>query len=123
MLLVGLIFGRLDFAGLVAVDIVGALLAAFSLTFGLVVFSAFIADAIVGLAIGRLIAISDGSRWADAIRLAIGSALVVIVTSFPDVGGIVKLLVILIALGAVTNVIWTSRQRPPIALPVPPAAA
>ena len=118
MVLVSLVFGRLDFAGFVALDIAGTLLAAFGLTFGLVVFAAFVADAIVGLAIGRLVSIAETSRWADVVRLAIGSALVVVVTSFPEVGGIAKLLVILVGLGAFCSVIWDRRQRPSLAVPV-----
>ena len=120
MVLVCLIFGRLDFAGFVAIDIVGTILAILGLTFGLVLFAAFIADAIVGLAIGRLVSLAETSRWADLIRLAIGSAIVVIVTSFPEVGGIIKLLVILVGLGAFCGVIWDARQRPTVAAPVAP---
>ena len=123
MLIVGLVFGQLDFSGVVAIDIVGTVVAGLGLTLGVIVFAAFVADAIVGMAIGRLIAISDGP-WADAIRLSIGAAMVVVVTSFPGVGGIVKLLVILVALGAFCNDLWDQRrQRRLAATPVPPVAA
>jgi len=121
MTLVAVTFGPLDFGDIVAIDIAGALLAGFGLTLSLIVFSAFIADALVGLAVGRLLAVSETSRWADVLRLAFGAALVVIVTSFPDVGGIVKLLVILVALGAASTAFWDSRRRGAVAEPPPPA--
>jgi cytoskeletal protein CcmA (bactofilin family) len=120
MVVVSLIFGRLDFGGFVAIDIIGSILAILGLTFGLIVFSAFIADAVVGLAIGRLVSLAESSRWADVIRLAIGAWIVVIVTSFPGVGGIIKFLVILVGLGAFCNVIWESRQRGTVVVPVAP---
>lgn len=120
MILVSLAFGQLEFGGFVAVDVAGSLLAIFSLTFVLIVFSAFVTDAIVGLAIGRLVSVAETSRWAEVIRLAIGSALVVVLTSFPQVGGLVKLLVILVGLGAFCNELWDSRRRPPVAAPVIP---
>ena len=116
MLIVGLIFGQLDFGGVVAIDIVGTVVAGLGLTLGVVVFAAFIADAIVGMAIGRLIAISGGP-WADTIRLAIGAAMVVVVTSFPGVGGFVKLLVVLVALGAFCNDLWDQRKQRRTATP------
>jgi hypothetical protein len=123
MVIVTIIFGQLEFGGFVAIDIIGTLLAGFGLTFGLVLFSAYVADAIVGLAIGRLVSIADTSRWAEVIRLAIGAALVVLVTSFPEVGSIVKLLVILVGLGAFFYAIRESRRRTGVVVPVPQAAA
>ena len=123
MLLVTVVFGRLDFAGLVALDVIGTFLAAFGVVFGLVIFSAFVADAIVGLALGRLVSVADTGPWADVIRLLIGSALVVLVTSFPGIGAIVKLLVILVALGAMGGVIWQRwRPRPATVVMQPPAS-
>lgn len=123
MVLLGIAFGELGFAGFVAIDVVGGLLAAFGLTFAVVLFSAFIADAIVGSAIGRFVAVAEGSRWADVIRLAVGAALVVVVTSFPTLGGIVKLLVILVGLGAFAGVLWDRRRRPSPPVPAPPPVA
>jgi cytoskeletal protein CcmA (bactofilin family) len=119
--LFGLAFGVLGFGGFVALDFIGGLLTIVSLTFGLVVFGAFVADAIVGSAIGQLVSLGEGSRSADLIRLAVGAALVVVLTSFPDLGELVKLLVILIGLGAAGTVVWESR-RPPAATAAVPVA-
>jgi cytoskeletal protein CcmA (bactofilin family) len=121
MVLLGVAFGELGFDGFVLIDLVGGLLAAFGISFAIVFFSAFIADAIVGSAIGRLVAIADGSRWAGVIRLAVGAALVVVLTSFPTLGSIVKLLVILVGLGAFAGVLWDRRRRP--AAPMSPVLA
>jgi hypothetical protein len=128
MLIVALAFGPLDFGGVVAIDVVGTVIAIAGLTLGLIAFSAFVADAIVALAIGRLVALSDTGRWTEVIRLSIGAALVVVVTSFPEVGGVIKLLVILVALGAFTSTAWERRRRPavpphPLEPPGAPAAA
>ncbi len=123
MVLVSFAFGELGFAGIAAFDVIGSLLVASGLTFGLLIFSAFIADAIVGSAIGRLVALAEGSRWAEVIRLAVGSALVVMVTSFPGIGEIVKLLVILVGLGAFVGIVWDARRRPEPAVVVPSAGA
>jgi cytoskeletal protein CcmA (bactofilin family) len=112
MVLVAVVFGRLDFVGFVALDIVGSLLAGAGLTFGLILFSAFIADAIVGLAIGRLVALAEPNRWEGIIRLASGAAIVVIATSFPEIGGVIKVLVVLIGLGAVAIHLWEGRRQP-----------
>ena len=123
MVFVTMVFGRLDFAGLVAMDVVGTFLAAFGVVFGLVVFSAFIADAIVGLALGRLVSVADTGPWGDVIRLLIGSALVVVVTSFPEIGAVVKLLVILVALGAAGSVIWQRWRSRRVAVGMSPPIA
>ena len=114
--LLGVAFGELGFAGFVAIDIVGGVVAAVGLTFALVVFCAFIADAIVGSAVGRFLALAETSRWASVTRLTVGAALVVVLTSFPGFGGVVKLLVILVGLGAFASVLW-ERRRQPIAEP------
>ena len=123
MVFVTMVFGRLDFAGLVAMDVVVTFLAAFGVVFGLVVFSAFIADAIVGLALGRLVSVADTGPWGDVIRLLIGSALVVVVTSFPEIGAVVKLLVILVALGAAGSVTWQRWRSRRVAVGMSPPIA
>jgi cytoskeletal protein CcmA (bactofilin family) len=119
--LLAISFGELGFVGFVAIDLVGGGLVIVGLLFGLVVFSAFVADAIVASAIGRLVSVADGSRWSDVIRLIVGAALIVVVTSFPTVGSVVKLLVILLGLGAFAGVLWDARRRPVPTVIGPPA--
>jgi hypothetical protein len=49
----------------------------------------------------------------------VGAALVVVLTSFPAIGGLIKLLVILVALGAVCTVALDLRRGRLIAMPPP----
>jgi hypothetical protein len=65
------------------------------------------------------------SRWQEVAMLALGLALVVIVTSLPIIGGIAKLVVIILGLGALALAAWSGwrgRRVPPpaSAQPVPP---
>jgi len=123
MILFAILFGLLQVGTLVAIELVGGLLAIFVVTFGFVLATAFVADALVGLTLARL-AMADltkgttaESRWRDLGLLAVGAALVVIATTIPIVGGWVKLAVILFGLGAFA-VAWWQRWRSPA-----PAAA
>jgi hypothetical protein len=77
---------------------------------------AFIADAIAGIATGRLFSSWDrpASRGHDLRALALGAAIVVILTAIPFIGGAVKLLVVLVGLGAI---LLRGRRRPAAAEP------
>jgi cytoskeletal protein CcmA (bactofilin family) len=116
------VLGILGFEGLAGIDLFGGVIAALALVLAFVIFAAFVGDAIVGLALGRLIATPESSRWADVLRLVVGSAIVVLVTSFPGIGDGAKLLVVLAALGAVSLAFVEWRQRPISAAPAPPPA-
>jgi hypothetical protein len=116
LLAVGL--GALTFGGLAGLDLFAGFVAIAGLTLAFVVAIGFVVDAVVGLAIGRLIAgaldrpsaggaATTSARWPDLAILAIGVAIVVIVSSLPVVGGWVKLLVIFVGLGA----LWLAWRR------------
>ena len=117
MVLLGLLFGLLRIGSLVAIEIVAGTLAIGVGTFLFVLAAAFLADALVGLALARMaMSMALPSRWRELGRLAAGAAVVVIVTSIPIVGGWVKLAVILFGLGALTIAGWEgwrARRRPP----------
>ena len=101
IVLLAILFGVLQLGALVAIEIVGGLLAIFVATFGFVLAIAFVADLVVGLGIGRLVARGPQAGWWQRFAwLAAGIAIVVIVTSLPIIGGIAKLLVVLFGLGA-----------------------
>ncbi|MDP9250695.1 MAG: hypothetical protein M3O78_04945, partial [Chloroflexota bacterium] len=107
IILLAILFGVLTLGSLAAIAFFAGLLALFAATFALVLVASFIADGVVGLAIARLVAPSTGEgRWGEFGLLAIGSALVVAVTSIPAVGWIFKLTVILVGLGAVVLASW-----------------
>jgi hypothetical protein len=138
--LLAILFGLLGFGTLVAIDIFGAFFAIAGATLALIVAAAYVADAIVGVALARLVAVragwlpaaTEGStrtelRWTDIGLVAGGVLVVVVLTSLPIVGWLVKLLVVLLGLGA----IWLAlRDERPVALgtqgaqaPTPPAPA
>jgi cytoskeletal protein CcmA (bactofilin family) len=136
MVLLAILFAILTLGALVAIDLVGGIVAFLVLTLGFGLAASFFADVLVGLTIGRLvlpaIGLRSGSdRWQDLGVLAVGAALVVIVTSLPVVGWFAKLLVVLFGLGAIAIATWLgwrgrsgtpAAQAPPAAPDLPPAA-
>lgn len=120
MVLLALILGALGFDGLLGIDIFGGIVLICAITLAFIVAAAFLVDAIVGLALARLIGARSGrlggvsgsavsrDRWADFGLLAIGVAIVVVLTSLPIVGGWIKLVVVLLGLGA----LWLARGGP-----------
>jgi cytoskeletal protein CcmA (bactofilin family) len=109
VLLLGILLGLLGLGGLFATLIFGVLLFLLALAFFLTVVFAFVAPAVVGLAVGRLL-LRDGSglrRWA---ALLIGVLLVVAISSIPVVGGVIGFLIALFGLGAVVLTLWHRRR-------------
>jgi cytoskeletal protein CcmA (bactofilin family) len=109
--LVAVVLGLLTLGGLVALTVAAGVLAmlATSLFFFLSVF--FVADAIVGLALGRL-ALRRGaelSRPADLGALALGVAVLAVVGVVPLLGPLVRLLTALVGLGALLQILWRTR--------------
>jgi hypothetical protein len=120
MVLLALILGALGFDGLLGIDIFGGIVLICAITLAFIVAAAFLVDAIVGLGLARLIGARSGrlgrvsgstlsrDRWADFGLLAVGVAIVVVLTSLPIVGGWLKLVVVLLGLGA----LWLARGGP-----------
>lgn len=107
MVLLGLLFGLIRIGSLVAIEIVAGSLLISVVTFLFVLAVAFLADAVVGLALARMtLKLVLPSRWRELGRLAAGAAAVVIVTSIPIVGGWVKLVVVLLGIGALSIAAW-----------------
>jgi len=128
-ILLAIVFGLLTFGALAAIDVIATFLFAFVLTFVFVISAAFLADALVGLAIGRWVLPAIGmrvstDRWSELGLLAVGAAVVVILSAIPVLGGLVKLVVVLVGLGALALAawsMWTGRPRP--ASPAMPPSA
>jgi hypothetical protein len=112
MILFAILFGLLQVGSLVAIDVIGWLLAIGVVTFLFILAAAFGADALVGLTVARwaVARMTSGtereSRWQELGLLAAGVAGVVILTSIPILGGWVKLAVILFGLGAFAVAWW-----------------
>ena len=127
MVVLAFLFAVLTLGSLVGIELFGGILAILALTLGFIIGASFLADAVVGLAIGRVLLPlmgmrSNPDRWQQLGILAVGAALVVIVTSIPEVGWIAKLGVILFGLGAMLVAAWFAMRRRPVdpAAPVPP---
>lgn len=127
MVVLAFLFAVLTLGAIVAIEIFGGILAILALTLGFVIGASFLADAVVGLAIGRVLLPlmgmrTDPDRWQQLGLLAVGAALVVIVTSIPEVGWIAKLGVILFGLGAMLVAAWFAMRHRPVdpGAPVPP---
>ncbi len=115
--LLSIVFGLLGFGSLVATLGSGALLVIAVLTFAFALVIAFVGDAIVGLAAGGLLLRSGegATRVRSLAAMAIGLAVVVILTAIPVIGGILELLVVLIAVGALLLVARRRREPAPAA--------
>jgi cytoskeletal protein CcmA (bactofilin family) len=138
LIVLAIVFGLLTLGALAAIESIAGILFLIVLTFAFIVAVAFLADALVGLALGRWIAGAfnmrvSADRWSELGLLALGAAVVAILAAIPVVGWIVKLAVVLGGLGALVLAAWTmwqSRRRPTAppawqsapAAPEPPAA-
>jgi len=107
MVLLAIVLGLLRLGSLLGIELIGTLLAIGVVSFGFFLAVAFVGDVVVALALGRLLA-SDPlrSRWQELGLLIAGAVVVVIATSLPYVGGLLKLGVVVLGLGALAVVAW-----------------
>ena len=132
MILAAVALGSISLDGLAGIAIWAGLVDLMVSTFALVVAAAFVVDAVVGLALAQLVARGWAqSRWQELFLLVVGALIVVAATSLPEIGGIVKLCVIVLGVGAMTVAAaeaWQRRHPPAapswgaqVAAPTPPA--
>jgi cytoskeletal protein CcmA (bactofilin family) len=113
VILLAIIFGALGFGSLVAIDLIAGILGISALVLLLVVVAAFVVDALVGLALGRLLGRTFASdRRRELAILALGAALVVLATYIPVGGALVKFVVACLGLGALLLTLNGLRRRP-----------
>jgi cytoskeletal protein CcmA (bactofilin family) len=99
--LVAVLLGLLGLGSLTGVTVFGGLLVVAGVAFLLVLAMAFAAQAIVGLALGRLLFGGEGRSFLSGLgALASGVLLVVLVAAIPLVGGLLEALLVLVGLGA-----------------------
>lgn len=120
MVALAVLFGFLTLGGVVAMIVTLGLLASAAMVTGYVAFAAYVAQAIVGYMAGRWLLRRVQPAWAEQpiVPLALGIVLYVAVRAIPWLGGIVSLLVVLLALGALWE--WgRATFRRPQATPTP----
>ncbi len=119
MVIVAVALATLTFGALAALDVLAGILALLGLVLAFVVVAGFLADGIVGLALARRVAPDTGGDAPARARLgraflllAAGAAVIVLLTSLPIVGGLVKLVVAVLGLGALLFVLARRREPP-----------
>lgn len=101
MILLAIAFGLLGFSDLVGIGVLGGIVAILGASLGFAVVAGYVADALVGVVLASLVMRGENqSRWRELAVLAVGAAVVVLLSSLPIVGPWVKLVVILLGLGA-----------------------
>ncbi len=119
MILLAIAFGMLGFSDLVGIDILAGIVAILGASLAFSVVAGYVADALVGAALASLVMRDENpSRWRELAMLAVGAAVVVLLSSLPVVGPWVKLVVILLGLGAVL-IAWFRPRRPDAAVAGP----
>jgi hypothetical protein len=125
VVLTAIILGALGFGSLAAIDVIAGILGISALLLLLVVAAAFLVDALVGLAIGRLVGRTFATdRWRELAILALGAAIVVLASYLPVAGGFVKFVVVCVGLGALLltlNGLRRSQRVEPAAIVETPA--
>ena len=110
--LVAVVLGLLGLGSLTGITVFGGLLLAALLVFVFVLAIGFAAQAVVGLALGRLLVRGEGRSFPRALgALALGVLVVVLVAAIPLVGGWVEALLVLLGLGALLLVARPTRRR------------
>ena len=114
MILLAIAFGVLGFSDLIGLDILGGIVTILGASLAFAIVAGYLADALVGVVLASLVMRGEStSRWRELALLAAGAAVVVILSSLPVVGPWVKLVVILLGLGAV--LLWIRGRRSPTA--------
>jgi cytoskeletal protein CcmA (bactofilin family) len=110
--LVTVVLGLLGLGSLAGITVFGGLLLAAVLVFVFLLAIGFAAQAIVGLALGRLAIRGEGRSFPSTLgALALGVLVVVLVAAIPLVGGWLAAVVVLLGLGALLLVARPSRRR------------
>jgi hypothetical protein len=110
---VAVVLGLLGLGSLTGVTAFAGVLLAAIIVFLLVLAVAFVAQAVVGLALGRLVVRGDGRSFGASLgALALGVLVVVLVAAIPVVGGWLEALIVLVGLGALLLTARARRRQP-----------
>jgi hypothetical protein len=104
--LAAILFGLLGLGSVAATLALGSFVAATVAAFSFALVAVFVADVVAGVALGRAVlrGPETTSRPQGLLALAVGAAVLVVLSAVPLLGGIVKLLVVLAGLGALVLV-------------------
>jgi cytoskeletal protein CcmA (bactofilin family) len=115
MILLAIVLGLIRLDDLVGLTLFGGSTAITGVVFAFVLAVAFVAQAVVGLAVGRLmIGIAPVRRW---LALVLGVLIVVVLGAIPVVGGWLGLIIALFGLGALILEFRPRRRRAPAPAP------
>jgi len=118
MIVLAVVFGIVGFDDLVGLDVLTGFVAILGTTLGFVVICAYVADAIVGAAVaGVVMRDRSATRSREFGLMAVGAAVVVLLSLIPVIGPWVKLVVIVLGLGAVLLAWWSARSAAPPPVP------
>ena len=121
-ILVAVVLGLLSLGSLIGITLYAGLLVAAIVVFLFVLAIAFAAQAVVGLALGRLVVRGERRSFGSAIgALALGLLVVVLAAAIPFAGGWIEAVVVLLGLGALLLMARPTRRREaePLAEPRP----
>lgn len=100
-ILVAVVLGLLTLGSLIGITVFAGLLLGAIVVFLFVLAISFVAQAVVGLALGRLVLRGEGRSYGSAAgALALGVLVVVVLAAIPVVGGWIGAVVVLVGLGA-----------------------
>ena len=108
VVVIALVLGLIGFGELAALVVIAGVLGSMLAGVALFVAVSYLADAIVALGLLGMARANARSWWIAIGMLALGAAIVVILTSLPVIGGFVKLVVVALGLGALALAGWTS---------------
>ena len=110
--LVAVVLGLLSLGSLTGITVFGGLLVAAIVVFLFVLAIAFAAQAVVGLAVGRLVLRGEDRSFGSTIgALALGVLVLVLLAAIPFAGGWIEALVVLLGLGALLLMARPGRRR------------
>jgi cytoskeletal protein CcmA (bactofilin family) len=121
-ILVAVVLGLLSLGSLTGITLYAGLLVAAIAVFLFILAIAFAAQAVVGLALGRLVVRGERHSFGSAVgALALGLLVVVLVAAIPFAGGWIQAILVLVGLGALLLMGRPTRRRAaePLAEPRP----
>ena len=118
MIVLAIVFGIVGFDNLVGLDVLAGIVAILGTTLGFVVICAYLADAIVGAAVAGLVMRGPSTtRTREFGLMALGAAVVVVLSLIPLIGPWIKFVVIVLGLGAVLLAWYSARRSAPPPVP------